>query len=121
MSLPGHFSSGSLSTDPASLACQLMLASPQEHTRASHNILGRIERSLDFLGYHFSAAGLSVAAKTIGNFIEKASRLYEQKCRAASDRAALEMYVSRWARWTTTGRVDSKSTVRKVYRTKCHR
>ena len=34
-----------------------------------------------------------MAAKTITNFIEKASRLYEQKCRAASARAALEMYV----------------------------
>jgi hypothetical protein len=42
-----------------------------------------IERGFDFLGYHFSRPGLTVAAKTIANFIEKASRLYEQKCRAA--------------------------------------
>jgi hypothetical protein len=60
----------------------------------------------DFLGYHFSPAGLTVAAKTIANFIEKASRLYEQKCRAVSTATALEMYVRRWVRWTTSGRVD---------------
>jgi RNA-directed DNA polymerase len=41
--------------------------------------VGRIERGFDFLGYHFSRVGLTVAAKTIANFIEKASRLYEQK------------------------------------------
>jgi hypothetical protein len=41
--------------------------------------IGRIERGVDFLGYHFSPTGLRVAKKTIANFIEKASRLYEQK------------------------------------------
>ena len=35
--------------------------------------IGRIERGFDFLGYHFSRAGLTVAAKTIANFIEKAA------------------------------------------------
>lgn len=37
--------------------------------------IGRIERGFDFLGYHFSPAGLAVAKQTIANFIEKASRL----------------------------------------------
>src|SRR5947209_17663144 len=68
--------------------------------------IGRMERGFDFLGYHFSPAGLTVAAKTIANFIEKASRLYEQKRCAASARAALEMYARQWVRWTTSGRVD---------------
>ncbi len=68
--------------------------------------IGRIERGFDFLGYHFSPAGLSVAEKTIENFIEKASRLYEQKRRAGSTATALEMYVRRWLRWTTSGSVD---------------
>jgi RNA-directed DNA polymerase len=45
--------------------------------------IGRIERGFDFLGYHFSPAELSVAEKTIDNFIEKASRLYEQRRRTA--------------------------------------
>jgi hypothetical protein len=51
----------------------------QERTRASHNVFGRIERGFDFLGYHFSPMGLTAAQRTIANFIEKASRLYEQK------------------------------------------
>jgi len=41
--------------------------------------IGQIERGFDFPGYHFSPTGLRVAKKTIANFIEKASRLYEQK------------------------------------------
>jgi hypothetical protein len=39
------------------------------------------------------------------NFIEKAARLYEQKRRAAWAATALEMYVRRWVRWTTSGRL----------------
>jgi hypothetical protein len=35
-----------------------------------------------YLGYHFSPAGMKIAAKTIANFIEKASRLYEQRWNA---------------------------------------
>jgi hypothetical protein len=62
--------------------------------------IGRIERGFDFLGYHFSPEGLSVAKKTIENFIEKASRLYEQKRSAVSPAAPLEMYVRRWLRWS---------------------
>jgi RNA-directed DNA polymerase len=52
--------------------------------------IGRIERGFDFLGYRFSPAGLTLAKKTIANFIEKASRLYEQKRRAVSAAMALE-------------------------------
>ena len=65
--------------------------------------IGRIERGFDFLGYHFSPAGLTVAAKTIANFIEKASLLYEQKRSAVLAATALEMYVKRWVRWATGG------------------
>ncbi len=60
--------------------------------------IGRIERGFDFLGYHFSPAGLSVAKKTIANSIENASRLYEQKRSAVSAATELEMYVRRWVR-----------------------
>jgi hypothetical protein len=67
--------------------------------------IGRIERGFDFLGYHFSRAGLKVAKKTIANFIEKASRLYEQKCRAVSTAPALEMYVRRWVQWANGGMI----------------
>jgi len=55
--------------------------------------IGRIERSFDFLGYHFSPAGLTVTAKTVTNFIEKASRLYGQEGGAGFASAALEMHV----------------------------
>ncbi len=51
-------------------------------------------------------AGLTVTVKTIANFIEKASRLYEQKRSAVLAATALEMYARRWVRWTTSGRVD---------------
>lgn len=46
-------------------------------------LIGRIERGFDFLGYRFTRTGLTVARRAIKNFLEKASRLYEQKCRAA--------------------------------------
>jgi len=39
-----------------------------------------------------------VAKKTIANFIEKASRLYEQERSAVLAATALEMYVKRWVR-----------------------
>ena len=65
--------------------------------------IGRIERGFDFLGYHFSPAGLAMAKKTIANFIEKASRLYEQKRSAVSAATALEMYVRRWLGWARGG------------------
>ena len=65
--------------------------------------IGRIECGFDFLGYHFSPARLTVAAKTIANFIEKASRLYEQKRSGVLAVTALEMYVRRWVRWAVSG------------------
>jgi RNA-directed DNA polymerase len=65
--------------------------------------IGRIERGFDFLGYHFSPAGLSVAKQTIENFIEKASRLYEQRRSAGRAAAALGMYVRRWQAWVAGG------------------
>src|ERR1019366_5166838 len=65
--------------------------------------IGRIERGFDFLGYHFGPAGLRVAEKTITNFIEKASWLYEQKRSAGSAAGAFEMYIRRWLRWAVSG------------------
>ena len=62
-------------------------------------------RGFDFLGYHFSPAGLTVAKKTIANFFEKASRLYEQKRRTVSAVSPLEMYVRRWMRWALSGAI----------------
>jgi len=44
--------------------------------------IGRIEKGFDFLGYHFSPEGLSVAEKTIEKFLARAVRLYEQSRRS---------------------------------------
>ncbi len=41
--------------------------------------IGRIERGFDFLGYHFGPEGLTLAAKTVENFVARAIRLYEQE------------------------------------------
>jgi hypothetical protein len=62
-----------------------------------------IERGFDFLGYRFTRAGLSLARKTFQNFIEKASRLYEQECCAALPATALEMCCQMWVQWATGG------------------
>ncbi len=69
--------------------------------------IGRIERGFDFLGYHFSPAGLTVAKQTVANFMEKASRLYEQERERPQDASPLEMYVRRWLRWAGAGLVRS--------------
>lgn len=61
--------------------------------------IGGIERGFDFLGYYFSPAGLRVAKKTIANFIEKASWLYEQERRAVTAASPLEIHVTQWLRW----------------------
>ena len=71
--------------------------------------IGRIERGFDFLGYHFSPAGLSVAKQTVANFIEKASRLYEQERSRPSGASPLEMYARRWLRWCKGG-MQAKTT-----------
>jgi retron-type reverse transcriptase len=79
--------------------------------------IGRVERGFDFLGYHFGPAGLTVAKKTTANFIEKASRLYEQERSAVLAATALEVYVRRWMRWTTSAlsvRVRRPLTIEKL-------
>ncbi len=60
--------------------------------------MGRIEKGFDFLGYHFSPQGLSLAQKTIDNFFEKALRLYEQEPPHRRMKQLGE-YTHRWAGW----------------------
>jgi hypothetical protein len=62
-------------------------------------IIGRIEKGFDFLGYHFSPEGLSVAEKTIEKFLARAVRLYEQKQGESFGSPSLGLYVLRWVRW----------------------
>jgi RNA-directed DNA polymerase len=43
-------------------------------------LIGRTEKGFDFLGYHFKPGMLSVAKKTVHNFLERITRLYEAGC-----------------------------------------
>lgn len=64
--------------------------------------IGKSEKGFDFLGYHFSPDGLSIAEKTIENFFESATRLLEQKP-GGDGSSRLELYVRRWVRWVEVG------------------
>jgi hypothetical protein len=61
--------------------------------------VGRVDKSFNFLGYHFAREGLSVAEVTVEKFVERAIRLYEQERGESSDSSALREYVQRWLRW----------------------
>ena len=68
-------------------------------------LIGRIERGFDFIGYRFEPKGITLAKKTITNFINKALRLYEQeppRCKTWR----LGEYVSKWLTWTVAGLHD---------------
>ena len=58
--------------------------------------IGRIEKGFDFLGYHSSRKGLSVAEKTIEKFRARAVRLYEQERGEPFGSPLLGLYVKRW-------------------------
>ena len=63
--------------------------------------IGRISRGFDFLGYHFSPAGLSVARATVLRAIERVARLYEQE--PCGHSALLGAYLKRWTGWVRGG------------------
>lgn len=60
------------------------------------------ENGFDFLGYHISPDGLTLAEKTIENFFERAARLYKQKP-GEENSSRLELYVRRFVRWSEVG------------------
>ncbi len=66
-------------------------------------IIGRVEKGFDFLGYHISPEGLSLAKKTVENFVARATRLYEQEPREPHDSSRLGLYVGRWCRMGAIG------------------
>jgi hypothetical protein len=68
--------------------------------------IGKVEKGFDFLGYHFSPEGLSVADSTVKRFIEKATRLYEQEVGKPEGFPLLGLYVRRWVRWAVSGLVS---------------
>ena len=67
--------------------------------------ISRVEKGFEFLGYHYGRDGLSLASKTIDNFISKALRLYEQEP-VQTRLERLGEYTKRWVRWTTSGLLD---------------
>ena len=64
--------------------------------------IGKIEKGFDFLGYHFSPEGLTVALKTVEQFVARARRLYERE-RGRRHAARLGAYVRRWNTWVRAG------------------
>ena len=61
--------------------------------------MGRVERGFDFLGYHYSSDGLSVACVTLERFNVKAAQLYEQ----TRSLPAGQRYLRRFLVWLLSG------------------
>ena len=62
-------------------------------------LLDRIAKGFDFLGYSFEPKGLSIAPKTLANFLERKTQLYEQ----GADARRIGQYVRNWYRWVRAG------------------
>ncbi len=65
-------------------------------------LIGRTVRGFDFLGYHFSPDGLSVAEATLERCADRALRLYEREPPSYRDERLGE-YIIRWRRWVASG------------------
>ena len=65
--------------------------------------IGRIAKGFDFLGYHFSLDGLTVAKKTLANFVARLRQLYEREPGEDSASSRLGDYVRGWTRWVLAG------------------
>ena len=61
--------------------------------------IGRSAKGFDFLGYHFSPEGITVAAATVQRFVTRATRLYEQERGKPEGFPLLGWYVKRWWQW----------------------
>ena len=61
-------------------------------------------KGFDFLGYSFEPKGLSIAPKTLANFLERITQLYEQ---GATVRR-IGQYVRNWWRWVSAGVILSR-------------
>jgi RNA-directed DNA polymerase len=61
--------------------------------------IGRVSKGFDFLGYHISLNGLSMAKRSFDRMSVKLHRLFEQ----GADHARLVQYLQHWIRWAKTG------------------
>ena len=80
-----------------------VLSSLKLEKHPEKTFIGRIEKGFDFLGYHFSQAGLTVARTTLENFAARALRLHEQESGEPLDSSRLGEYVRRWSGWVRGG------------------
>ena len=68
-------------TDTLKKAIQIVNQTLNELKVEKHpdkTFIGRIAKGFDFLGYSFEPKGLSIAPKTLANFLERKTQLYEQ-------------------------------------------
>jgi len=65
--------------------------------------IGRVERGFDFLGYHITPQGLSVAPATWAKFCDRAYQLYEQERGKPGGFPRLGAYVRHWSQWAGGG------------------
>jgi hypothetical protein len=72
-------------------------------THPDKTFIGRVERGFDFLGYHITPQGLTVAEETLRRFVARVTRLYEHGRGRPFGTAPLGSYVRRWATWATAG------------------
>ena len=68
--------------------------------------IGRIAKGFDFLGYSFEPKGLSIAPKTLANFLDRITQLYEQ----GADHRRVGKYVRNWLRWSNAT-TDAPATI----------
>ena len=80
-----------------------MLGALRLEKHPDKTFIGRIEKGFDFLGFHFSRDGLTVAKATIEKFVARATRLYEQDREEAFASTRFGMYVRRWVGWAGAG------------------
>jgi len=78
-------------------------AQPGVQKRPGKTFVGRINRGFGFPGLRFGEGSPGSAAKTVLDFPEKSSRLYEQKGHLPGWEVALESYCKLCWRWCTAG------------------
>jgi len=76
----------------------------QEYIGIVVSVLDRQNRTgICFLGYHFGPEGLAIAQKTLDNFVERATRIYEQGPGEPCGSTRLGECTKRWVRWVGAG------------------
>ena len=85
------------------LDVRLPIASVALTEHSDKAFIGRIDKGFDFLGYHFSRAGLSIAIKTVERFVKHATQLYEHEQHGSTGTPLFGRYVRRWESWALGG------------------